>query len=258
MRITCLAENTSHKEGIQAEHGLSLYVETQTHAILFDMGQSDLFIKNAEALDIDLRGVDLAVLSHGHYDHGGGLSAFLSVNQTAPVYVSPYAFEPHYNAEGKYIGLDPSLSQHPRLIQTDEEFVIDSTLTLYHCNQKPLPYQADCGGMTVERAGERCSDDFRHEQYLLIREEGKTVLISGCSHKGILNIATWFTPQVLVGGFHWMKHPLDEALTETAIRLNRYDTVFYTGHCTGTAQFEWAQSKMERLFYLSAGETVEL
>lgn len=71
MTITSLLENTAARAGIAAEHGLSLYIETATRRILFDMGQADLFARNAETLGIDLSRVDLAILSHGHYDHGG-------------------------------------------------------------------------------------------------------------------------------------------------------------------------------------------
>jgi 7,8-dihydropterin-6-yl-methyl-4-(beta-D-ribofuranosyl)aminobenzene 5'-phosphate synthase len=101
-------ENTSCREDLACEHGLRLYIETENHKILFDAGQSAAFAENAEKLGVDLRKVDLAVLSHGHYDHGGGLERFLEINQKAPVYVSSYAFEPHYSANG-YIGLDLQL-----------------------------------------------------------------------------------------------------------------------------------------------------
>ena len=77
MKITVLLENTSTQSNLTAEHGLSLLIETKPHIILFDMGQSDAFAKNAERLGIDLALVDTAILSHGHYDHGGGLKAFL-------------------------------------------------------------------------------------------------------------------------------------------------------------------------------------
>ncbi|MCI8845747.1 MAG: MBL fold metallo-hydrolase [Lachnospiraceae bacterium] len=72
MKITALLENKTNREDMLTEHGLSLYIETEKHKILFDMGQSDLFAKNAAALGINLSSVDIAVLSHGHYDHGGG------------------------------------------------------------------------------------------------------------------------------------------------------------------------------------------
>ena len=100
MKITTLIENTSAR-GLPTEHGLSLFVETAEHKFLFDMGQTDLFARNAETLGIALSKVDFAVLSHGHYDHGGGLNTFLALNDHAPVYMSRYAFEPHYNGTEK-------------------------------------------------------------------------------------------------------------------------------------------------------------
>ena len=99
MRITALAENTSVSEKFGAEHGLSLYIETEKYNILFDMGQTELFSENAEKLGIDLSMADIAVLSHGHYDHGGGLKKFLSINDKATVYINRYAFSPIITAK---------------------------------------------------------------------------------------------------------------------------------------------------------------
>ena len=109
MKIINLVENTTSRQDVEAEHGLSLYVETEGHKILFDMGQTDMFSKNAEAMGVDLSQVDIAVLSHGHYDHGGGLEKFLSINKKAPIFISQYAFGDYYNGSEKYIGLDKSV-----------------------------------------------------------------------------------------------------------------------------------------------------
>ena len=118
MKITVLTENTTEL-GLPVEHGLSLFIEIGDRRILFDSGQSDLFAKNAEALGVDLKTVDFAVLSHGHYDHGGGLKKFLEVNGKAKIYMSRYAFEPHFNAEDKYNGLDAEINGESRRVFVD-------------------------------------------------------------------------------------------------------------------------------------------
>ena len=112
MKITVLVENTISENpnvknlSLQAEHGLSLHIQTEfdskkNYQILFDMGQSNLFQKNANLLGVNLESVDFAVLSHGHYDHGGlsssdsaqnGLFAFSKINQTSPIYINQNAF----------------------------------------------------------------------------------------------------------------------------------------------------------------------
>ena len=159
MKITCLLENTSAHTNILPQHGLSLWIETKNHHILFDMGQTDLFAQNADRLGIDLATADLAVLSHGHYDHGGGLSHFLKINSTAPVYLSKYAFGEFYNGEGKYIGLDTNLQGNPRLIFTDGQVSIGDGLTLHSCNHLPRPNSLGCFGLTQRAANGRLEED---------------------------------------------------------------------------------------------------
>ena len=227
IQITALVENTSADPRLGAEHGLSLYIETGAHHILFDMGQTALYAANARALGVDLAGVDLAVLSHGHYDHGGGLAHFLAANPGAPVYLSRYAFEPHYHGSTKNIGLEPALAQNLRLRFTGETTPLGDGLTLYACNARPRRHDLGSFGLTTVRDGAFVAEDFRHEQYLLIEPAGKRVLISGCFHKGILDLVEWFRPDVLVGGFHFSKLPLDETLAGYARALDRSGTVFY-------------------------------
>lgn len=263
MKIVTLMENTASREDLAHEHGLSLYIETGGLRILFDAGQTGAFADNAEKLVVDLGQVDFAVLSHGHYDHGGGLKRFLELNDTAPIYLHRDGFMPHFNGAEKDIGLDPALRNCGRLIFTDEITRIRPGITLHSCNNRPRPFPTDSAGLTVREGGQLLPEDFRHEQYLLIEEAGKTVCFSGCSHKGILNIAAWFRPDVLVGGFHFMKlHPQGpgrQVLVQAARELLDSPAVYYTGHCTGLPQFQLMKPLMQnRLHSLSAGTVIEL
>ena len=258
MKITVLMENTSASGEYLCEHGLSLFIETENQKILFDMGQTDGFYENAVKMGIDLTKVDFAVLSHGHYDHGGGLHKFLEVNKTAPVYINRFAFEPHYNGAEKYIGLDAELKDNPQLVFTDEEYEIADNITLFSCNSKEKNYDLGSFGLSVIENGVLVPDNFRHEQYLLIEENGKKILISGCSHKGIIDITNWFNPDVLVGGFHFSKLPLDELLKSYAEALDSFKTVYYTCHCTGDAQYNFMKKYMKNLNYISAGDYINI
>ncbi len=258
MRIVTLAENTAHRADLTAEHGLSLYVETGNRRLLFDAGQSGAFWDNGEKLGIDLNHVDTAILSHGHYDHGGGLARFLQENRTAPVWMNPHAFEDHYNASDCFIGLDPVLEKNPRICFAEDGQKIGEGMTLFskiHCPRDIRPF-----GLRVKENGKSVPEDFRHEQYLLIQEGGKRVLFSGCSHRGILNIVSWFRPDVLIGGFHFMKlAPESPELEAAAAELKRYPCIYYTGHCTGTAQFEVLKRTLgEQLQSLKTGKEIIL
>ena len=86
MKITALVENTTN-QGWRTVHGLSLYIETPGHKILFDVGPDDTIFKNAERAGVDLAAVDTLIISHGHSDHGGALKKFLDINHRAKVYI---------------------------------------------------------------------------------------------------------------------------------------------------------------------------
>ena len=258
MKITALTENTSDREDLAGEHGLSLFIETSETVLLFDMGQSGLFAENARKLGVDLREAEMAVLSHGHYDHGVGLRTSLTLNDRAPVYLSRYAFDEVFNAEGKYIGLDPALKNESRLVFTGEEKALSPSMQLFSCNDRERSYPLDSAGLTVLREGRRIPDDFRHEQYLLIEEHGTRVLISGCSHKGIRDLLLWFRPDVLVGGFHLMKKAPGEELEPYIRALGSCGAELFTCHCTGEAQFRYLQERMDNLHYLSTGQSIVL
>jgi len=258
MKITVLTENISFNENNLSEHGLSLFIETEEDKILFDMGQSDLFAKNAEKLGVNLKEINLAVLSHGHYDHGGGLEKFLEINSNAKIYVNENAFLPYYNGREKYIGLNVNLKDNKRIIFTGNEFKINNKLTLYTLNGIKKKYDLGSFGLNKKEGNKFIPDDFLHEHYLLIEEKGKRILISGCSHKGILDIALYFKADVILGGFHFSKLPLDDKLKEYAEILNDTGTAFYTCHCTGVEQYNFMKRYMSKLHYLSSGSIIEI
>ena len=136
-------------------------------------------------------------------------------------------------------------------------------MTLYACNDMKKSHALDSAGLTVCRDGCYMPDQFRHEQYLLVEEGEKWILFSGCSHKGILNIVDWFRPDVLLGGFHFMNLDAEgagaEMLSKAAVELLRAPTTYYTGHCTGEAQYAFLKRLMgDRLHGIPAGTCLEI
>ena len=121
MRIINLVENTEGASGCGVEHGLCFYIETEKHKLLMDAGQTGLLLENAEKLGIDLTQVDTVVLSHGHYDHGGGILPFAKINPTAKIYVPEAAFGEYYsmNKDGEphYIGLAKEIQELPQVVK---------------------------------------------------------------------------------------------------------------------------------------------
>ena len=273
MRTVTLVENSAFCEGCTAEHGLCIYIETEKHRILADTGQTDALVKNAALLGIDLGGVDTVVLSHGHYDHSGGIMPFSEINGTARIYMHERAAEPHFNME-KYIGIDERIPALPNVITTGGELRIDDELYLFSgvTGRRCFPegnkrLKMLSGGFT----GEKVCDDFAHEQYLLITSGGKMLLVSGCAHNGILNILdrcsrlTGRYPDVVMTGFHMMKRDGDHTpaeisvIKQTAEELRRLPTVFYSGHCTGQPAFDIMKEIMgDKLMPLGTGVEIIL
>lgn len=274
MKIVTLLENTACREGLRADHGLSLYIETPRHKILFDMGPNSDFLANAQALGVDLAAVDTAVLSHGHYDHGDGLPAFCEANAQAEVLIHMDAFGDFYALEeGKeplYIGLDPDLWQiESRVLPTGGLLRLDDELTLFADEGDDFPALAASSKIHVQTEEGFQPDDFHHEQNLLIQAGGKAVLIAGCAHRGIVNIRNRAAellgrmPDAVFGGFHLFELPpgpaADALIDDTGRALLEGDTVYYTGHCTGPYAYERLSAILgDRLRSMTGGTVVEI
>ena len=267
MKLICLVENTEGSLGCIAEHGLSLYAETEKHKILLDFGQTDAMIKNAEKLGIDLKTVDNAFLSHGHYDHSGSLLEFAELNPDAHIFMQRKALEKHYHGE-RYIGIDKKTADLPDVKLLDGDFKIDDELEVFTGITGRRLYPQGNLELETERDGIRETDDFSHEQCLVITDGDKKYLLSGCSHNGILNILDRYIslygkePYAVVTGFHMMKkteYTAEEIniIKETAIELTKYDTIFVSGHCTSLPAFEIMKEIMgDRLIAMHSGEII--
>ena len=275
MRLTVLLENTGDAQRFRLAKGLSLLLETPRHRLLFDMGPNSAFLENAKTLGVNLD-VDMAILSHGHNDHCGGLESFLQTHPHVPVYVRKEAFQPVYSLNHGpiplYIGPDMQLRGQPQLRLIQNSITeIDGELTLF---------QSPCDGALAlpsnnalkikEDSGNLIPDSFLHEQSLLIRCEGKIVLIAGCAHAGIPAIANCAAkiagrfPDFLIGGFHLqgkaMRAEPGQKLTKNIAEfLKQTGAVCYTGHCTDACAFAALKSVLgERLHPLSTGACLTL
>lgn len=271
MKLTSLVENTSCHERCGAIHGLSLDIETPHHHILFDMGPNALFLENAETLGVDLSTADIAFLSHGHYDHGGGMELFCKRNKDAVIFVSPHAFGTYAVRRGdKYdtIGLEPQL-----LKKYEERFRNfsgwwDEELYLFN-DVKGTDFLTAASASLLEKTQEGYqSDRFLHEQNLIIACEGKTFLFAGCAHRGIINILHTAEQRMggeldyVISGFHLTNPGLGideptELIEAVGAELGRRKkTSYITGHCTGEGPYQILKAILgERLEAMPAGRT---
>lgn len=254
MKIVFLSENKTNKSDFLAEHGLSIYIETQEMKILFDAGASELFIKNAENLNVDLEKIDNLIISHGHYDHTQGVPSFCEMNENAKIYLHEDLFTPAYSIENgkleeKNCGIRWSISQLDRI---KERFILTKGVTKLTDNiviSGTIPLSANFKPTEKfyrkKKNGNLEVDPMEHEQFLIIRntEEGISkgiYIFSGCSHRGIIpciNYARELFPgekiSGLIAGMH-LYNSNKEVRNEIITQLMAEDIGFVIPvHCTG-------------------------
>lgn len=279
MKITTLVDNRTQSDKLETEHGLSLYIETDDgQKILYDTGQTDLFMHNAKKMGVDLNEIDKVVISHGHYDHVGGLLAFLKENKTAKVYMNATIFYYEYfslkNDVKKLNGFPPELLEyHNRFVFIYHNSSIDNLWLITDINKT---YEMPKGNAILYRQKEGLEelDKFEHELILVIDTAKGLCVFTGCAHNGVLNIAATVQTVIpskeihcLYGGFHlidgkdYVKVETTEELNSIADELtNLLPTAkFYTGHCTGENAIEVLTNKMEEKldsFYVGMEVTI--
>ena len=280
MTVTVLVENSAGRDArLAGEHGLSLHVAHGGRAILHDTGASGLFAENAATLGIDLSRIELAVLSHGHYDHGGGLARFFELNDRAPVFMARTADEPHYaglpfvrREVGIKAGTLDRKGDRFRFLDADAEPSPGVHLLTNIGQAHPwVRFNRSLGSL---RRGRVVRDDLVHEIAMAVRLPDGLAVFTGCGHRGVLNMvdaARAKFPGVpilaVIGGFHLGGVPGKGILAESdgSVRkvgeglLERDVRMTWTGHCTGEKAGRILKSVMgERISFLQTGLVIEL
>lgn len=269
MRATVVVDNRKNGD-VQGEWGLCIYIEYEDQKILLDVGASNLFARNAEKLGISLKKVDMAVLSHAHYDHANGMEAFFQNNDKAKFYLRETCGENCYFKKWfitKYIGIPKHiLEKYPdRIIFAKGDTKLCEGVYLIPHKTEGLSEIGKREKMYQHRDRKWYPDDFSHEQSLVFETQKGLVIFNSCSHGGAVNIinevaATFPDKKVyaLIGGFHLFNKPVSEVqalgkkIRETGIEY------VCTGHCTGGKAYAALQEELgDKLHQLQVGLVME-
>lgn len=265
-RVTTLIENCVYGRKLRGEHGLSLYIESGNHKLLFDTGQSDLFLHNMEVLGIDVQAIEYLILSHGHSDHTGGLAAFLKVNQTAQVICKKDLLNPKFKDEREngLTGVDQLDLTRFRFIEEPLEVVPDVYVLPDLTIEDPADTHFDHFYTKVR--GQKIPDLFTDELAVVLTHDISYSLLSACSHRGITNIIRSVQKvfpdrslDTLVGGFHIHNAPYTKF--ETIATFMKQCSPKHIGvcHCTGVDKYAlFLRDFGDRIFYNHTGKVTEI
>ncbi len=273
MIITVLVDNISNDERLKAEWGLSFHISYKGHNILLDAGDSSAFAENADVLGIDISKVDLAVLSHGHHDHGDGFGEFCRRNPHCPVYIRDEVNENIYKLrEEGYCYLGVSLDVLDQLEGQAKRVkgAIDIAEGV-HILPHSTPNLGKLGkreNMFIRNGRLFKPDDFRHEHSLVIENEdnGGITVLNSCSHAGAYNIIDEVTKAfpdkpitAYLGGLHLFNKTDEEVLQFARLVKERQVGHIYTGHCTGEHAFELLKAELgEKVVLFNSGMQIRL
>jgi len=255
VKITILVDNHAG-DGLSAEHGLSLWIEKDSHRILFDTGQGGALAPNAEKLGIDLSMTDSLVLSHGHYDHTGGVSRLIRIAPGTQVYCHPAAVVSRYGVragEAKPLGmqrealsaLDHSPSQRIHWVLEGRD--IAPAVGLTGKIPRETEYEDSGGAFFLDPELSR-HDPIIDDLALWINTPEGMIICVGCCHAGLVNTLTWAVQlcgasliRAVIGGFHLMNAD-DSRLKSTIASLQAFSPqLIVPCHCTGNRAIEALQ-----------------
>ncbi|BDU50356.1 MBL fold metallo-hydrolase [Haliovirga abyssi] len=274
MEVTVLMENLVYKQGLKSEHGLSFLLKSDDLKIIFDTGQTGDFICNAIALGENLKNVDYVVLSHGHYDHTGGLKRFLDINKTAKIIMKKEALEEKYsNSTGKIrpIGFelkDSYMNYDNEFIFVDGFYDINKNIRVIGDIKKYTDYEDDEKKLFIKKDEEFIKDSFKDELFLVEKNDNnkKIDIITGCSHNGIINIIKTakynfedYKINSVIGGTH-LKGKSSDRIEKTIKALEKLEiNKIGVNHCTGIDSYTILKSKLgDNIFYAYTGLKINL
>ncbi len=246
-RITVLVEDTAGGRDLLAEHGLSLWIEVDEKRILFDTGQSTVLRDNARRLGVRLERIDAVVLSHGHYDHTGGLDAVLRQSDRPVVYAHPAAFAAKYarlpDGQGRAVGVpdldELSVRERADLVWVEEPTQVCDRVHVTGPVPRTTGYE-DTGGPFF--SDQRCTvpDPMVDDQAAFIETPSGTTVILGCAHAGVINTLRYVQTltggrpiHTVIGGMHLLR-ATPERMNQTVAELRRLQVRrLLPCHCTG-------------------------
>jgi len=266
MKIVTLIENLVYQQGLFAEHGLSIYLETENNKIIFDTGQSGLFLQNAQKMGIVIEDIDSLVLSHGHYDHTGGLYPFLEKNSNAKVYAKSSIFVPKYNNKNRFIGTYENLELlKNRMVYVDTITKIAENVFIVPDISVSDSIDTHFEGMSQKIETEFVPDVFDDELFLVLKQDDQINILTACSHRGITNICKTAIEQfklplgLILGGFHTKNCSSEQY--EHIVHYFRQVQPKSIGvcHCTGIEKYADLNNNLEScVFYNNTSNIVIL